>query len=99
MRSKGFHFRRESARAGQVVRERAKTLLLALLALALLSFTITLAVFATSFFLESFWNLLRTWSLTALANLFLALTSMVVAGGAVFASLLLVLYATGQPKG
>jgi len=81
------------------VRLRVKTLALCFLSLAALSFAITLAVFSTSFFFESFWRLVATRSPAALANLLLALALTAVTGGAVFASLLLVLYVTGQPGG
>lgn len=81
------------------MRAGVKTLALCLLALAALSFAITLAVFSTSFFLESLWNLVATRSLVALANLLLAFALMVATGGAVLLSLILALTATGQPGG
>ena len=81
------------------MRPRVKTLALCFLALAALSFAITLAVFSTSFFLESFWGLVATRSPAALANLLLALALMAATGGAVLLSLLLALSITGQPGG
>jgi hypothetical protein len=81
------------------VRAGVKTLALCLLALAALSLAITLAVFSTSFFLESLWSLVATRSLAALANLLLALALMAATGGAVLLSLLLALGVTGQPGG
>ncbi|MCC6065374.1 MAG: hypothetical protein LM576_05270 [Thermofilum sp.] len=64
--------------------------------LIIYSATFTLAVFATSYAIESFYLLISTGTLTALLNLLFALFLMAVAGALAFAALIAILWCTGQ---
>jgi len=56
----------------------------------------TLAVFATSYAIESFYLLISTWTLTALLNLLFALFLMAVAGALALVTLIAILWCTGR---
>jgi len=60
------------------------------------SVVFTLAVFATSYAIESFYLLISTWTLTALLNLLFALFLMAVAGALAFVTLIAILWCTGR---
>jgi hypothetical protein len=60
------------------------------------SATFTLAVFATSYAIESFYLLISTGTLTALLNLLAALALMALAGALALVALIAILWCTGQ---
>jgi hypothetical protein len=60
------------------------------------SATFTFAVFSTSYAIESLYLLVSTGTLTALLNLLAALALMALAGALAFATLMAVLWCTGQ---
>jgi hypothetical protein len=60
------------------------------------SATLTLAVFSTSYAIESFYLLISTGTLTALLNLLAALALMTLTGALVFLALTAILWCTGQ---
>jgi len=56
----------------------------------------TLAVFSTSYAIESFYLLITTWTLTALLNLLAALALMALFGALAFIVIIAILWCTGQ---